>query len=592
MNGGLLDVGAGTVNASDVLNQNGGLIDLGIGSVDATTFVSDGAALETDVTDAGVGLISGDSVTISNTTWKINVSKTTKEAETLILAQAATNNLFTDITYDDIDTAPGVGAFWNLGISDVYTTNDAIVADYGQLTLANSIITVPGSEFDKALNDFSRLVAPGSPQYDYIAGLGQAGATYALDKTLVRTPEMANTLIRMQNVFASQIKDRTRSHLRYKNWGSNGSSAPQGAQGPEFWYEDTKLWLQEHLQKWNADKSMREVDEELPRINVKGDPSDVSKPYMSSSTKEASSEYNAFVQWLNELLPKPSLEEIEVPTTYQVWGRGYASRIDQDSSSNHEGYDATIGGGTVGLDKRFNNLLIGLGGGYAYTSLDGKGKGNDGTADTIYGTLYSAINGEKGYLDANVNYAINDVDTEGVNGMGYTGSYDASTFSMYIGGGLGFSTLDDTLLFSPEASLLTTYYDRESYTESSRLGMPSKKWDSYDQWSYLSSVGATLSMIKQIESFNLEMEFQPEIRAHWLHEFNHDMDDESYRMLSSVNDINVALQSREEDLLQLGTGVRFSKWHSDEFEFGLDVDGVFGEDYIGYMISGKLMHRF
>ena len=33
-------------------------------------------------------------------------------------------------------------------------------------------------------------------------------------------------------------------------------------------------------------------------------------------------------------------------------------------------------------------------------------------------------------------------------------------------------------------------------------------------------------------------------------------------------------------------------WASDEFEFGLDVDGVFGENYEAYVLSGKLMHRF
>jgi outer membrane autotransporter protein len=408
----------------------------------------------------------------------------------------------------------------------------------------------------------------------------------------VRTPEMANTLIQMQGIFAGQIKDRTRSYLRYKNWGNNGSAAPQGAQGPEF-MEDFKFWLEDHLPTWDSRESMRDADERLPKLNLEGSPSDVDKPYMASSTKESTGEYNAFVTWLNDLFPKPSMDEIEIPTTYQVWGRGYASRIDQDSTSGHEGYDATIGGGTIGLDKRFNNLLIGLGGGYAHTDLNGGGKGNDGTADTGYGTVYAAINGEVGYLEANVNYAFNDVETEGIDDMGYEADYDASTFSMFIGGGLGFSTMNDSLLFSPEVSLLSTYYDRDSYTEKSSVeGMPDKKWGSYDQWSYLSSLGATLSMIKQIESFNTEMEFQPEVRVHWLHEFNHEMDDENYRLVNSASDLNATLQSREEDLIQIGTGIRFSKWHSNEFEFGLDLDGAFGEDYKAYMISGKLLHRF
>jgi hypothetical protein len=102
-------------------------------------------------------------------------------------------------------------------------------------------------------------------------------------------------------------------------------------------------------------------------------------------------------------------------------------------------------------------------------------------------------------------------------------------------------------------------------------------------------------MIKQIESFNLEMEFQPELRAHWLHEFNNEMDDDSYKMVGVPNggqDINVALQAREEDLIKVGGGVRFSTWDSNTTEFGLDLDGVIGEDYSAFIVSGKVMHRF
>jgi outer membrane autotransporter protein len=216
---------------------------------------------------------------------------------------------------------------------------------------------------------------------------------------------------------------------------------------------------------------------------------------------------------------------------------------------------------------------------------------NDGEADTGYGVAYAAINGEKGYVDANINYALNKVETDGNSALGYTAEYDASTFSMYLGGGLGYAAFKDRVLFTPEASLLTTYYSSESYTETSSLGFPDKKWDSYDQWSYLGSLGATVSMLRQVEAFNMKMEFRPEIRAHWLHEFNADMDGLRYSMIPG-SIIDVALQAREEDLIKLGTGVRFSRWASDTTEFGLDLDLVFGEDYAASIFSAKLLHRF
>jgi hypothetical protein len=70
------------------------------------------------------------------------------------------------------------------------------------------------------------------------------------------------------------------------------------------------------------------------------------------------------------------------------------------------------------------------------------------------------------------------------------------------------------------------------------------------------------------------------------------MDKPTYMMVGGANIIDVTLQSREEDLIKVGTGVRFSKWESDTLEFGIDLDGAFGSDYAAYVISGKLMHRF
>ena len=108
----------------------------------------------------------------------------------------------------------------------------------------------------------------------------------------------------------------------------------------------------------------------------------------------------------------------------------------------------------------------------------------------------------------------------------------------------------------------------------------------------LGSIGATISILSKFESFNIEVEFQPEIRAHYLHDFNAEMDDENYTMVGGVNDISVSLQAREEDLFKLGGGVRFSKWENNHTEFGLDLDGTFGADYEAIILSGKLIHRF
>jgi outer membrane autotransporter protein len=282
-----------------------------------------------------------------------------------------------------------------------------------------------------------------------------------------------------------------------------------------------------------------------------------------------------------------------VPETYQVWGRGYGSSVSQDATDGFSGYDATIVGGMMGVDKRFEKMLVGLAAGYARTMLTGNG-GNDGDADTISATGYFSHNTESFYVDGSLTYAFNDVETEGESAVGYNGDYNAQTVGFGIGTGYGISFANDKWLFTPEASYLGTYYSRGAYTAKSvnTPAFPDLNYNSYDQWSSLTSIGATLSMMGVIESFNTQMEFQPELRAHWLHEFNADMDNESYVMTGGINTVGVALQAREEDLLSVGAGIRFSEWQNDTTEFGLDLDGAFGGDYHNFIVSGKILHRF
>ncbi len=667
-NGGLaisdttLEIGASTVSATDFSAQNGSSVslttgaltadsytgeagsslDVGYGAVTATTFSAVSSDIATSFSDADRGLITGDDLSFSNVTWTLTGSSTNKN---LPLTLASANNSL-DATNITLNVSKGSGANWNFGFSDWYTTNGALdlVVDYGLADLESAFGADPNSEFGRVVAALSGLYDQTSTQYEILTTLGddpdqyEDQANYTVQNGYLRTPEMANTLMRQQNIFTDQVKLRTRGSLRYKNWGT--SVASTGAAGPQFWFEDAKAWVSDRLPSWDVREDIRGLEDSLPASEADGSSQVVSKPYVGSTSGQARKEYKAlgdqidatlpkpkFGGWLTGWLPKWSFRdtaraaderlprlnlrdaartaedrlsesteiEIEVPATYQFWGRGYASRIDQGSTGDHAGYDARVAGAVAGVDKRFENLLVGLVGGYSRVTVAGGetlygNAGNDAESDTLNGAAYVAANGEKAYFDANISYAFSNVETEGIRSLGYEGQYDASTLSMYLGGGLGFAFFNDSVLVSPEASIQATYYEREGYSESSSEGFGDKVWGSYDQWSYLSSVGATISMIRKIEAFELEMEFQPEIRAHWLHEFNPEMDDASYDLAGSG--ISVALQAREEDLFKVGAGMRFSKWTSDSLEFGLDVDGVFGSDYSACSFGGKLTHRF
>ncbi|MBT8041866.1 MAG: autotransporter outer membrane beta-barrel domain-containing protein, partial [Pontiella sp.] len=532
----------------------------------------------------------------TGTLWTIEGgSSAVSVGQEFLLAESTASSLTNGLLVDDV-TYNGSGANWLEGISAL--TNDAVslYAIYGDRELDATFQDAgidPDSELGKVVSNLSGIITnKESAQWAAIKDLGATAEEVAvvLADTYTRTPEIASSLTGLQSVFADQITDRTRSRLRLSNWSGATASLPQGAAGPSDWFGNTVDWIQDHLPAWDGRKALRDASENAPGLKLSGDEPDVSKAYISGSAGKGGS-YDVMKDKVDELLPRASGRIIEIPTTYQVWGRGYGASLDQKSTTGHSGYEARVAGGILGVDKRIDNLLVGVGGGYARTDLQGN-SGQDGTVETGHAVGYFSAMREQFYFDVNLNYAFNDVETESNPSLGYTSKYDAHTLGFYLGGGMGVSFWNDALLFTPNASLLSTLYRRQGYVEKSSMGMPDKDYDFYDQWSYLGSLGASLSMLGKIESFDLEMEFQPELRLHWLHEFNADPDNESYHLVGGAGTVDVGLQAREEDLVKVGAGMQFSKWGSDTTEFGLDFDYTLGQDYSAYIVSGRIMHRF
>ncbi len=582
---------------SNSLNINAGVVNVG-----SNLLVNSGSEITSAIEVSGTGITGGvfkvgSALIEDDVTWTVVNTDTNMTRDNLtdgiLLISAGTTNLDHSLQFADLTLENNPE--WLLGINGLTNVMEGgrynLYATYGQLSLEK--VFEDYADLEAAMAQLGPIVIADSDLSAYVAATWTdiEGAAADMTEGFVRTPEMANALIGLQGVFADQFKERTRSNLRYKNFGSSTTYTPTGAAGPSEWYDNTVQWMDDHLPKWDAKGAARKAADSAPMPNIEGEPAAVGKAYNSSSAGRT----GGYEEFQDELRTRtPGAEPIEVPETYQLWGRGYGSHASQDDTDGHSGYGTTIAGGVVGFDKRFEQMLIGLGGGYARTKVEGNG-GNDGDADTVHIMGYWAHNSESFYMDAMVNYAYNDVSTESVSTTGYESDYDAHSVGLSLGIGYGISFLKDKWLLTPEASYLGTYYSRGSYTETSSLStpFPDKKYDSYDQWSHLTSVGATLSTIGVIESFKTELEFQPEIRVHWLHEFNADMDADSYLMQGGTGDpIMVALQAREEDLIRLGAGVRFSEWGNDTTEFGLDVDGAIGQDYHNIIVSGKFLHRF
>jgi outer membrane autotransporter protein len=445
----------------------------------------------------------------------------------------------------------GSQANWIDGITALDIVGNDLVAKYGTATLTKALkeLSAENADLGRLAVVLDEVLDPSV--IEDLKGLVDS-AEEAAD-LFDKAPETANALVDAQGVILDQVRGRTRGYLARQDWGVS-PAGPSGARGPEHWYGDAKLWLDQNLPSLDPRPAARKIDERAPRPTLSEPKPGVVKASTTDSAAGKSSGWKRFSAWLDELFPKPKTDVVDVPHNYQVWGRGYGTTIDQGSVDGFSGYDASVYGGIVGVDRRFNNLLLGLGGGYARTSLDGK-EDQDSAADTGYGVIYAAVNSEKAYLDMNVSYSLNSVETDAYE---YEGDFDAYAVSASVGAGLGIGMFNDALVLTPEVSLQAVYYDRDSYTETAPVG-PDKEWAAYDETSYQSTLGATLTSIRRIENFNLDMEVQPELRTHWIHDFNDQFDDASY-VLGGLDTFSVTPQARD--------------------------------DYSAYLVSGKLIHRF
>ena len=511
----------------------------------------------------------GDLTVESGATWTIDAGDNEIALDTVFTLASADGVLSNEITKSAIKFAEGTTgeAGWLGGISALEIVEGVLLATYGgaDIDVALGVDGDTSTAFGKAMADLAAMAPSGSDEYEAIKSLMSSAAEggYVMTNGYVRTAEMANSLINLQSVFSDQVLSRSHSKLHYDQVGYPQASAPAGAAG------------------WDSVRTF--ADRVEPRVSTDG---------LRSFSDQAEDRfgYDEIHNAVDGMVPTVYADGTGLPADWQFWGNGFGSSIEQDSVDGFAGYDATVAGAMVGIDKRINNMLVGIGGGYALTHLNGDA-GNDGKANSANAVAYFATHGDKAFFDASVSYAFNSVETEN-DALEYAGDFDAHTLGLYVGGGYKMA-VSKNILFVPEASLQNTLYARDAYTKTSSIaGLPDLNYDDYDQWSHQARLGATVSWLGKIDFSTWELAVQPEVRAYYMHEFNADMDGETYRMEGGTYDLSAALLAREEDLFKVGAGLRFNKWASDEIEVDLDVDGTIGDNYEALIVSGKIIRRF
>ncbi len=274
----------------------------------------------------------------------------------------------------------------------------------------------------------------------------------------------------------------------------------------------------------------------------------------------------------------------------QGWIRAYTIQGDRAQDGTFAGYDSTVLGTVGGIDKSFGNLLVGLSGGFGRSEINASSTYKT-ESDNYHGSIYSTIAGNSVFVDLAVNYTEMKVDEESSTTFGSTGSFDATALSGYIGAGKIFKSANG-ITFTPEASMLASLYEQEAYIRDDNL-IGEMAVDAYDEMSYLGSIGASISSIHTIEVLSQGIAVSPELRLHWQHEFNPDLDDGSYTLVSNPT-ISQALdmRAREEDFVRVGLGLDLWHWRYEDTKFEIDYDGLFSGDSDQHTISGKIAVQF
>lgn len=268
----------------------------------------------------------------------------------------------------------------------------------------------------------------------------------------------------------------------------------------------------------------------------------------------------------------------------QGWIAGYGSWGSRSASDGYNAYDANLSGFIIGADLAASqNILVGLAGGSNRGSVD-KDNGGSGDTKTTFGAVYASAGTQDWFFDGSIIYGGSEIDQTLGAVFDTTASYDAQNLAFYFGGGKEIT--GDYLIITPQASLLANYYKQDAYDEESNNAV-GRSVDSFDALYVQSSLGCSLGFYTTMGNTTLK----PELRAHWLHEFNTNEESLSYRLIGgNGSPYAMSLQAPVEDIILLGAGMAAKM--SDYLELRVDLDTQQASSYSDFTLLGSLRYQF
>jgi outer membrane autotransporter protein len=267
----------------------------------------------------------------------------------------------------------------------------------------------------------------------------------------------------------------------------------------------------------------------------------------------------------------------------QGWLSGFNTRFDKSAADGFGAYDGSTRGFLIGVDLSVaENILVGVAGGSGSSSMD-KENGASSDARTTYGAVYASVGTKDWFADTSLIFGGSSIDNTLGSVFNTTSEYDAQNMAFYVGGGK--EIIGKYLIVTPQASLLANYYKQDAYDEKSTDAV-ARSVDSFDALYAQSSLGCSLGFYTAMGNMTLK----PELRAHWLHEFNASEESLPYSLLGGTGNYTMLLQAPEEDILKIGAGLVAKM--SEYLELRADLDTRWGSDYSDYTLLGSIRYQF
>lgn len=206
------------------------------------------------------------------------------------------------------------------------------------------------------------------------------------------------------------------------------------------------------------------------------------------------------------------------PSDTGVWTQVFGATMFQDSRDSFAGYNASINGASLGMDRSIaNNCFIGFSFAYAQDVITSSDNSTKTNAESSQGSLYGSLNTGEYYLNTILSFAYNRYDSSrniffGNINRTAKSSYDGQQYSGFMEGGYNFQR--SGFKITPLASLQYMRINISDYAESG-AGALNLASDSQQYNVLQSGLGAKIAY----PITRKDTQIIPELHARWLYDF-------------------------------------------------------------------------